>query len=473
MLKKIGNKWVSETDEGTLELTPEEAYFEIPIQMLELLKQASAGDEQTDIDNAQKARTLYDASSSLNPRWVFFGDMTRKCVMPLLDAISKDNQAPRTCEIISMYAVREMWGRICNHQDTDMLWELFSFYRDRVFPLTLRKNLVEGEQYARIAYAFYCATRLNGSSVGLPIIQMLNDSHKNNVRYETEIDYYNVGTKNITFNMDSTVSDVRNAIYYDLVYIPKLISDKAVELNKTLYISETQKQEYLLVQKGFSIVQKIATTKYDLVEDAIYDKSITQFYNESIEHEWYGCCFILSSLSGKNSEREKIAAKVGDYHVDRIVQHSAVISDVLANVISIVVLIASIIGVGYLEKSGHVYNSVLVAMGLIVLQSRISQFATNVFKNNFIYNFVWMFSIMVPLWFLLRRAHFLIAFIAIIMFFMSYAYGASRRKKTTAYIIACSMRVLLPCTLIYFNHVITAILVMVLSFATISFKDRG
>ena len=83
-----------------------------------------------------------------------------------------------------------------------------------------------------------------------------------------------------------------------------------------------------------------------------------------------------------------------------------------------------------------------------------------------------MFSIMMPLWFLLRRAHFFIALIAIIMFFLAYKYGSPRRKNTTAYIVDCSMRVMLPCILIYFGHVITAILVLLIPFALISYWEE-
>lgn len=467
MLRRVDNRWISDTKEGTFTLTSEEAYFEISIQMLDILKQAESNGEQADIDGAKRARALYDASLELNVRQVFFGEQVRKSIMPLLDALSKDYQAPRTCEIIACYAIREMWKRVTHQQDTDMLWELFSFYRDRIMPLVLRDRPEEIEQYARIVRAFYRMTGTETSQYGVPFCSIINNSFQKNISYSEAYSQYSEELKGKNTYNDKMVTGRRAGVCYELIYIPKILADKAIELNKKgIYLSDAQKLEYLVVKKGAILAEKIANTTDDMVHDVMYDSDLDQFYKECMEKEWYGFCYTVASLQGLNSERKRIASQVGNYSVYDIDKCEDVTAGFVSILVNIAIPIVSICTVAHFAKNGHYLIDVLAVLGFVYLQNIISKKATHALKNQYAYRFFLTFSIMTPVLFLIRRYHFFLVLITIIMFYMIYKYNLYklRNKNTTAFMVSCSMAAVLPCIMIYYNHMYTGIVAMLCSY---------
>ena len=134
--------------------------------------------------------------------------------------------------------------------------------------------------------------------------------------------------------------------------------------------------------------------------------------------------------------------------------------------INIVVPIAAIIGMVYLEQSGHIYIAIVFAWAIVMLQNKLVAKSDHVFWNEYIYQFVWAVSVILPVLFLIRRGHFIYALISIIFLCLSYSKKKSSeaegKRYATSFIIACSMRIILPCIMIYFNHMYTVIPVFVL-----------
>ncbi len=323
MLSRVGTKWISTTEEGTFETTPTNAHYSIPVHLIDILESTNAEDASADIDSANKAIKLYNMACEVYKEPEFLSGMTKKCIVPLFDAISKDYQAPRTCGIIAHYAIREAWYTITELHDTEMLWEMFKFFRDKVFPLTLREYKSECEQYARIVHAFYRVTgceRLT-TTRGIPIHDQLRRAEKEGVSF-TDIlnEDYRAKLKwmeNGNYGSSNSGYGKTNEIYMDLIEIPKILSDLAMKLNNNGFkIGDKEKEEYKLVQKYYGLFYSMEMAASDDYAYSLYKaRKGKTAYEECHTHGWYGFCYSIATIAGLDSKRKAIAKELGNYSI--------------------------------------------------------------------------------------------------------------------------------------------------------------
>lgn len=169
---------------------------------------------------------------------------------------------------------------------------------------------------------------------------------------------------------------------------------------------------------------------------------------------------VLSTLSGEGKQTNGALSQIESQ------KRGDAASFFKAILVNTVVPIAAIIGMVCLEQSGHYIIAIFVALAIMMLQGNLVAKSDHVFLNDYIYQFVWAVSVMLPVLFLIRRGHVVYALISIIIFCLSYSdkksIEAAGQRYTTSYMIACSMRIILPCIMIYFNHMYTVIALLVL-----------
>lgn len=322
MLSRVGTKWISTTEEGTFETTPTNAHYSIPVHLIDILESTNAEDASADIDSANKAIKLYNMACEVYKEPEFLSGMTKKCIVPLFDAISKDYQAPRTCGIIAHYAIREAWYAITELHDTEMLWEMFKFFRDKVFPLTLREYKSECEQYARIVHAFYRVTgceRLT-TTRGIPIHDQLRRAEKEGISFtdvlEKERQAKIKRLEQGKFGSSAGYGQI-NEVYMDLIEIPKILSDLAMKLNNDGFkISDKEKEEYKLVQKWYGLFYSMEMAGNDDYAFSLYKgRKGKTAYEECYAHGWYGFCYSIATLAGLDSKKKALVKELGDYPI--------------------------------------------------------------------------------------------------------------------------------------------------------------
>lgn len=145
-------------------------------------------------------------------------------------------------------------------------------------------------------------------------------------------------------------------------------------------------------------------------------------------------------------------------------QTSSAAMAVLVNIVVPIVLVGALC---YIEFTGHIIIGVIAALGFMLIEQMVYPKSDHIITNPFIYQLFWSLSVFLPLLFLIRRGHIVFALIAAVLFWLSYS-----DKKTiesngstymTSYMIARSLRIILPCVLIYFNHMYTVILLLILA----------
>ena len=324
MLSRDGSKWISTTEEGVFETTLSNAHYSIPVHLLEILDNTDHTNEEQDRANAIEAYELYKMSSDCYNNEDFLSGMTKQCITPLLEALSQDYKAPMVCDVITGYAIREAWYVINAHKDTELLWTLFKFFRDDIFPLTLREYRIQSEQYARIVHAFYRETSIKrlSNERGIPIHPYLSYADDNRINYSDvlkmarEAHLHKENSSNWNKNHFHWIP-ATHEVYMDLIEIPKILADFAQKLYQKGYtIPDEQIEEYQLAQKYYPLFKSLEFRDRDESALVFFKDDITEKgYKECLDHGWYGFCYNAATIAGFDSRRHAIAKKFGDYTI--------------------------------------------------------------------------------------------------------------------------------------------------------------
>lgn len=284
MLSREAQKWISTTENGdAFEVSPSVAHSAIADSLLEIVEKTNERSNTLDIECSKKAEELYALANGWYDNEDFIDNKAIDCLVPILRAISADYRGPKTCEVIARYAVREAWYAICELNDVQMLWELFKFYRDDIFLLTLRANDKECAQYDGIVRAFYAVTEYG--------------------------------------ELQSKVGKLNNQIRFDLFDIPRILAQKAAKYyKKPGLISEEQVKEYELVIENYEIISILACASLEEAKKIYRTDYIKKVYERCLSQNWYAACFAMDTYAGLDENRDKLARQLGDYRVSNIKQ---------------------------------------------------------------------------------------------------------------------------------------------------------
>lgn len=169
-------------------------------------------------------------------------------------------------------------------------------------------------------------------------------------------------------------------------------------------------------------------------------------------------------LNTINDSGSNINNDINRIETQKNIQKSSIATAVLINIVVPLIMIGTVC---YLEMTGHILIGIIVALGFMFLEEFLYPKSNHIINNPFLYQFTWSLSVALPMIFLIRRGHIVFAAIAAVLFWITYS-GKKRIESygnvyTTSYMIARSMRIILPCILIYYNHMYSVIILLALA----------
>lgn len=333
MIRRVGNKYIAETSEGDFELDSACAYRGIAREMLELIQQ----DSGEGLERVNSAVDYYRMSGGLLQSCRISNQDVIEYLVPIMEQLSDRSKEPKLCEVIARYVVREAWYSIQKCGNSELLWELFKFYRDKVLPLIFYSVFSYCEQYLRISRAFYLETGLSSYEGGsfLSTTYFFKLFERSNRKYGTTIseylregDYYK-----------STHGSTKD-VFIDLIRIPELLAGIGIGFQRGF------SDEQLAVFK----TTKQCAERFYLMNDCYRFESCRKLYGDfagyqecvdkSREIGWNGYGFLMATALCDNKVRNKIAKEYGFTRSD-LVQYKVdgnSANDVLSNFLSWLVI---------------------------------------------------------------------------------------------------------------------------------------
>ncbi|WP_026653364.1 hypothetical protein [Butyrivibrio proteoclasticus] len=307
MIKKDGTRWFSETPEGVYELSNDNAYYGVATEILELI----SSDELEGVkERISRVVELYKISNGLHCSSNIEPGKRCQWLSPIFEQLSIRGKEPHLCEVVARYAVREAWRIVRVEKSSDMLWELYAFYRDKIFPLVLYRELYKCEQYMRIVHAFYTEVGIKSPEKGehIDIEEFFYGLERGRVKgWNTS---FKVECDERLFRIHPVFHDERD-VFLDLVHIPVQLAKYGLSFNtlpeehRAIYKSTIECSEFAY---GYDRIFDFHDAQQHFKHN---DRDVRDFYKRADEMGWDGFCFVMASLIVSNSMRNRIARKCG------------------------------------------------------------------------------------------------------------------------------------------------------------------
>lgn len=276
MLSRDGLKWFESTENGVSEISPEKAHIILLAQIIDIVEQTDARVDLLDVEFSKKVEDIYELTNGWYDNESFIIDNYSERLTVFFKAILVDNKGPKTCEAAVRYAVREAWFLICNRNDMKILWELFKFYRDSIFSLTLKADEKEYDKYEGIVRAFYDATEFG----------------------------------KLLVKKDKISKDVN----FELFEISQILAHRALIIYKGGdSISEEQLKELELAIKVYEIISIMVCSDKEDVINIYQDDRAKKVYDKCLLHSWYSACYAMDALAGLEENCNKIVKMIGGH----------------------------------------------------------------------------------------------------------------------------------------------------------------